>query len=79
MPRSCQDDEREVARLQRQPTKVRVVGSASTDVTAGQRKTLTVGLNRRGRRLLRRFGELRATLRVAQDGKTVKARRVRLS
>ena len=36
-------------------------------------------LNRLGRRLLRRFGNLRATLRVAQDGKTVKTRGVRLS
>ena len=60
-------------------TKVGVVGRASTDVAAGRRKTLRVGLNRLGRRLLRRFGELRVTLRVAQDGKTVKRRGVRLS
>jgi len=44
-------------------TKVGVVGRASTDVAAGQRKTLRVGLNRLGRRLLRRFGKLRVTLR----------------
>jgi hypothetical protein len=56
-----------------------VVGRASTDLAAGQRKTFRVGLNRLGRRLLRRFGKLRATLRVAQDGKTVKTRGVRLS
>lgn len=59
-------------------TKVGLVGRASTDLAAGQRTTLRVGLNRLGRRLLRRFGRLRATLRVAQDGKTV-TRRVRLS
>lgn len=53
-------------------------GRASTDLAAGQHKTLRVGLNRRGRRLLRRLGRLGATLRVAQDGKTVKRRRVRL-
>jgi hypothetical protein len=65
-------------RKDRHRTKARVVGRASTDVAAGQRKTLEVRLNRLGRRLLRRFGKLRATLRVAQDGKTVKARGVRL-
>jgi hypothetical protein len=67
------------ARKHRLRTKVRVVGRASTDVAAGQRKTLRVGLNRLGRRLLRRFGKLRATLRVAHDGKTVKTRAVGLS
>jgi hypothetical protein len=56
-----------------------VVGRASTGVAGGQRKTLRVGLNRLGRRLLRRFGKLRVTLRVAQGGKTVKRRRVGLS
>ena len=60
-------------------TKVKVIGRASTDVAADQRKTLRVGLNRVGRRLLRRFGKLRATLRVSQDGKTLKTRRVRLT
>jgi hypothetical protein len=60
-------------------TKVGVVGRASTDLAAGQRKTLRIGLNRLGRRLLRRFGKLRATLRVAQDGKTVKTRGVGLT
>jgi len=60
-------------------TKIGVIGRASTDLAAGQRKTLRVGLNRLGRRLLRRFGKLRATLRVAQDGKTVKTRGVGLS
>jgi hypothetical protein len=68
-----------VVRKHRHRTKVAVVGRASTDLAAGQRKTLRVGLNRPGRRLLRRFGKLRATLRVAQDGKTLKTRRVRLS
>jgi uncharacterized repeat protein (TIGR01451 family) len=60
-------------------TKVGVVGRASTDVAGGQRKALRVGLNRLGRRLLRRFGRLRVTLRVVQDGKTVARRRVGLS
>lgn len=58
--------------------KVVVIGRASIDVAAGQHKTLRVGLNRLGRRLLRRFGRLRTTLRVAQDGKTVTTRAVRL-
>jgi hypothetical protein len=58
--------------------KGRVVGRASTRLAAGQHKTLKVGLNRLGRRLLRRSGKLTATLRVAQDGKTVKRRRVGL-
>ena len=66
-------------RKHRLRTNVRVIGRASTDLAAGQRKTLRIGLNRRGRRLLRRFGKLRATLRVAQDEKTVKTRRVRFS
>ncbi len=63
----------------RRGTEVGVVGRASTDLAAGQRKTLRVRLNRLGRRLLRRFGKLTATLRVAQDGKTVKTRGVRLN
>ncbi|HZV72671.1 MAG TPA: hypothetical protein VFF79_03055 [Conexibacter sp.] len=62
------------ARKHRLRTKVGVVGRASTDLAAGQRKTLRIGLNRLGRRLLRRFRKLRATLGVAQDGKTVKTR-----
>jgi hypothetical protein len=66
-------------RKHRLRTKIGVVGRASTDLAAGHRKTLRVGLNRLGRRLLRRFGKLRVTLRVAQDGKTVKTRRVGLS
>jgi hypothetical protein len=66
-------------RKHRPRTKIGVIGRASTDLAARQRKTLRVGLNRPGRRLLRRFGKLWATLRVAQDGKTVKTRRVRLS
>ena len=66
------------ARNHRLKTKVAVVGRASTDLAAGQRKTLMVGLNRLGRRLLRRFGKLTATLLVTQDGSTVKTRRVRL-
>ncbi|HKG40421.1 MAG TPA: hypothetical protein VKB25_15645 [Conexibacter sp.] len=66
-------------RTHRHRTKVGVVGRASTHLAAGQRKTLRVGLNRLGRRLLRRFGQLEATLRVAQGGKTVKSRAVRLS
>ena len=66
-------------RKHRHRTKVAVVGRASTDLAAGQRKTLRVGLNRLGRRLLRRFGKLWATLHVAQNGKTVKTRRVGLS
>jgi hypothetical protein len=66
------------ARKHRLRIKVGVVGRAAADLAAGQRKTLRVGLNRRGRRLLRRFGKLRATLRVTQDGKTVKTRRVGL-
>jgi hypothetical protein len=65
-------------RTHRYSAKVGVVGRASTDLAAGQRKTLRVGLNRLGRRLLRRFGKLRATLRVAQDGETVKTRGVLL-
>jgi uncharacterized repeat protein (TIGR01451 family) len=64
---------------QRLRTRVRVVGRASIHLAAGQRKTLRVGVNRLGRRLLRRFGKLTATLRVVQDRKTVKMRRVRLS
>jgi hypothetical protein len=67
------------AKKHRHRTKVGVVGRASTDLAAGQRKTLRVGLNRLGRRLLRRFGRLRATLRVAQDGKTLQTRGVGLS
>lgn len=67
-----------VERKHRHRTKVGTVGRASTVLAAGQRKTLRVGLNRLGRRLLKRFGELRATLRVAQDGKTVKTSAVRL-
>jgi hypothetical protein len=63
----------------RHGTKVVVIGRASADVGAGRRKTLRVSPNPRGRRLLRRVGELEATLRVTQDGKTVKARRVRLT
>ena len=63
----------------RHRTKVSLVGRASTELAAGQRKTLRVRLNRLGRRLLRRFGKLKATLRVTQDGKTVKRSRVRLS
>jgi len=52
--------------------KVVVVGSASINVAAGQRKTLRVRLNRLGRRLLRRLRRLRVTLRVVQGGRTVK-------
>lgn len=63
----------------RHRTKRRVVARASTDVAAGQRKTLRLRLNRLGRRLLRRLGTLRATLRVAQDGKTLRTRTMRLS
>lgn len=55
------------------------MGRASTDLMAGQRKTLRVRLNRLGRRLPRRFRDLRATLRVAENGKTVKTRRMVLS
>jgi hypothetical protein len=66
-------------RSHRHRPKVAVVGRASTDVAAGQHTTLKVGLNRLGRRLLRRFGTLTATLRLFQDGRTVKTRRVRLS
>jgi hypothetical protein len=65
-------------RKHRLRTKIAVVGRASTDLAAGRRKTLRIGLNRQGRRLLRRFGRLGVTLRVAQDGTTVKTRRVRL-
>jgi hypothetical protein len=68
-----------LSRKHRHTTTVGVLGRASTDLAAGQRKTLRVGPNRLARRLLRRFGELRATLRVTQDGKTVKTRGVRLS
>jgi uncharacterized repeat protein (TIGR01451 family) len=67
------------ARQHRLRTKVGVIGKASTHLAAGQRKTLRVGLNRLGRRLLRRFGKLRATLRVVQDGKPVKTRGLWLS
>lgn len=67
-----------VAGRRRLKTKVVVVGRASTDVAAGQRRTLRLALDRLGRRLLRRFGKLRATLRVVQDGKTVKTRAVGL-
>jgi hypothetical protein len=66
-------------RQHRHRAKLGIVGRASTNVAAGQHKTLRVGLNRLGRRLLRRFGKLRATLRVAQDGKTVKTSGVGLS
>jgi len=68
-----------VARKHRHTGTIGVIGRASTDLAPGQRKTLRVRLNRLGRRLLRRFGKLRATLRVAQDEKTVKTRAVRLS
>jgi uncharacterized repeat protein (TIGR01451 family) len=66
-------------RTHRLRARVRAVGHASTDLAAGQRKTLRISLNRLGRRLLRRFGKLKVTLRVTQDGKTLKTRRVRLS
>lgn len=66
-------------RKHRDRTKAVMVGRASTAVVAGQRTTLRVGLNRLGRRLLRRFGAIRATLRIAQEGKTVTTRQVRLS
>ena len=66
------------ARKHRLRTKVKVVGRASTALSAGQHKTLKVRLNRLGRRLLRRFGKLGATLRVTQDGKTLKTSGVRL-
>jgi hypothetical protein len=66
------------ARKHRLRTKVEVVGRASTALSADQHKTLKVRLNRLGRRLLRRFGKLRATLRVTQEGKTLKTRGVRL-
>ncbi|HEX4805065.1 MAG TPA: hypothetical protein VFU94_04120 [Conexibacter sp.] len=68
----------ERVRKHRHGTKVVMVGRASTRVAAGQRKTLSVGLNRLGRALLRRSGRLRATLRVTQGGKVVKLSRVRL-
>ena len=68
-----------IAARKRLRTKVGVVGRASTDLAAGQRKTLRVGLNRVGRRLLRRFGTIRVTLRVAHDGRTVKTSGVGLS
>jgi hypothetical protein len=66
-------------RRHRNRTHVGMVGRASSDLAAGQHKTLRIGLNRLGRRLLRRFGKLRATLRVAQNGSTVKTSGVRLS
>ena len=59
----------------RQATRRVVVGRASVQLAAGQRRQLRVGLNRAGRLLLRRFGKLRATLRVAQGGTAVKTTR----
>jgi hypothetical protein len=51
--------------------KVVVVGTASATLAGGQRKTVTISLNRTGRHLLMHRRKLRVTLTVSQGRKVV--------
>jgi hypothetical protein len=57
-------------------TKVVVIGTETTTLSAGQRKTVTVSLSRVGKQLLHRFHRLRPKLVVTEAGKTLSTRTV---
>jgi uncharacterized delta-60 repeat protein len=67
-----------VAAKKRLGTKRVVVGKASVSLAGGQSKQLALRLNRVGRRLLRRFGRIKATLRVVEDGRAMRRVGVRI-